>query len=232
MGRWDDPADARDRSSIRNVNAIAARVMSALAGQLGHPHGLLGKVVAVVLNRANRRDAIATVEAASITPGETVADIGFGGGAGLELLLGRAGSTGVVYGIDISTDMVNRARSRFAREVDSGKLRLLEGSLNNLPLDDSSLDAIITVNTIYFIADLDEAFGELARVLRPAGRAVICLGDPAAMAKLPFTPYGFRLRPVDEVVAELERAGLSVDHREVPVGLVPGHLLIASHPPR
>ncbi|MEV6562513.1 methyltransferase domain-containing protein [Nocardia sp. NPDC051756] len=212
------------------MNAIAARVMSTVAGQLGHPHGPLGKVVAVVLNRANRRDAIAAVDAAAVESGATVADIGFGGGAGMELLLGRVGSTGVVYGIDISADMVNRARSRFDRQVDAGTLRLLEGSLNDLPLDDSSLDAIITVNTIYFIPDLDEAFAELARVLRPDGRAVICIGDPAAMAKLPFTPYGFRLRPVDEVIAELERAGLTVDRREVPVGLVPGHLLIATRP--
>ncbi|MFI5783115.1 class I SAM-dependent methyltransferase [Nocardia sp. NPDC051570] len=214
------------------MNAVAARLMSALAGQLGHPHGLPGKGVAVLLNRANRRDVIAAVEAAAITSSETVADLGFGGGAGLELLLDRVESTGIVYGVDISKDMVNRARSRLTRYVDSGRLRLLQGSLSALPLADASLDAIITVNTIYFVPDLDVVFTELARVLRPDARAVICIGAPAAMARMPFTPYGFTLRPVTEVIAALERAGLSVDHHEVPVGLMPGHLLIARRPAR
>lgn len=56
---------------------------------------------------------------------------------------------------------------------------------------------------------------------------MIGVGDPDAMAKMPFTPYGFTLRPVAEVKDALERAGLTVDHRFLPRRPISGHLLIA-----
>ncbi|MGX1771835.1 class I SAM-dependent methyltransferase [Nocardia brasiliensis] len=210
------------------MNGVRARVLSTVAGQLGNPHGLLGRGVAVVLNRANKRAIEAAVAAAAIRPGQTAADLGFGGGAGLSLLLARIGNSGTVHGVEISPDMLTRARSAFAREITTGRLRLSEGSLTALPLADHSLDGAITVNTIYFVADLDAACAELVRVVRPGGRIVIDIGDPDAMAKMPFTPYGFRLRPVAEVIAALEQAGCTVDHQQSATPPIPRHLLIAT----
>jgi arsenite methyltransferase len=63
-------------------------------------------------------------------------------------------------------------------------------------LDDGCVDGLITVNTVYFIRELDAACAELARVLRPGGRAVIGIGDPEVMVRLPFTKHGFTIRPV------------------------------------
>ncbi|MEV0298384.1 methyltransferase domain-containing protein [Nocardia sp. NPDC050710] len=207
------------------MNGLRTRVLSTLAGQLGNPHGVLGKGVALILNRGNKQAIEGAVDAAEVTPGANVADIGFGGGAGLALLL--AGDAGTVHGIEISRDMLARGRSRFARDIDSGQLRLAEGSLTGLPLDDDSLDAAITVNTVYFVPELDAACAELARVVRPGGRLVIGIGDPDAMAKMPFTAYGFTLRPVPEVIAALERAGCTVEHRQLANPPIPHHLLIA-----
>ncbi|UFS98033.1 class I SAM-dependent methyltransferase [Nocardia huaxiensis] len=209
------------------MNAVAGRLMSLVARQLGHPSGPLGKLVAVALNRGNKAAVTAAVETVAVTPGETAADIGFGGGVGLPLLLDRTGSTGVVYGIEIADDMLDRARGRFADAIGAGRLQLRTGSLTELPLDADSLDAIITTNTIYFVDDLDAACTELARVLRPKGRLVIGIGDPDAMAKMPFTPYGFRLRPVADVIEALTRAGLTVEDRPLTGGPVPFHLLLA-----
>ncbi|MFD4431971.1 class I SAM-dependent methyltransferase [Nocardia sp. NPDC058497] len=96
-----------------------------------------------------------------------------------------------------------------------------------LPLPDAGLDAAITLNTIYFLDDLPAACAELARVLRPGGTAVIGIGDPEAMAKMPFTPYGFTLRPVADVIAALSGAGLAVEQRTLPNPPIPYHLLIA-----
>ena len=73
----------------------------------------------------------------------------------------------------------------------------------DLPLPDESLDAVITVNTVYFVADLDRAFAEIARVLRPTGRAVIGVGDPDTMAAMAVTAHGFTIRPIDELVGAL-----------------------------
>jgi SAM-dependent methyltransferase len=215
---------------IRNICGVnlRERYLATLAGQLGHPRGVLGKGVARLLNRGNVRAVSAAVEAAGVRPGESAADIGFGGGVGLPMLLDRVGGTGTAYGIDISTSMIDRAARRLRGQVESGRLRLLEGSLTHLPLPEHSIDAAITVNTVYFVPQLDQAFGELARVLRPSGRLVVGLGDPDWMAKLPFTPYGFALRPVAELVAGLQQAGLTLsDHRELHRGEQAFHLLVA-----
>ncbi|MFC9662631.1 class I SAM-dependent methyltransferase [Nocardia sp. NPDC127606] len=209
------------------MTGVKDRLLTTIAGQLGNPHGVLGKGVAFVLNRGNKRAIAAAVDAAAPTTGATVADIGFGGGVGLELLLARVGAEGAVHGIEPSPDMRARARGRFAVEVAEGRLVLADGTLTALPLPDASLHAAITVNTIYFLADLPAACTELARVLRPGGAAVIGIGDPEAMAKMPFTPYGFTLRPVADVVAALSSAGLTVEQRTVPNPPIPHHLLIA-----
>ncbi|MFI6869547.1 class I SAM-dependent methyltransferase [Nocardia sp. NPDC050406] len=209
------------------MKTVVGKAMSILAGQLGHPRGPLGKLVALVLNRGNRTVVAASVTAAEVTAGESAADIGFGGGVGLPLLLERAGADGVVYGVEISHDMLDGARRRFTSEIGSGRLRLLEGSMDKLPFDADSLDAVITVNTLYFVPDLDRACAELARVLRPKGRLVVGIGDPDAMAKMPFTEYGFRLRAVADVIAALQGAGFSVEDRPVSGGTVPFHALVA-----
>lgn len=209
------------------MNGVRARLLSTLAGQLGNPHGVLGKGVAFMLNRGNKRAIEAAVTAAAITEGNTAADLGFGGGAGLSLLLARVGADGVVHGVELSPDMLARARSGYPRDIASGRLRLAEGSLTALPLDENSLDAAITVNTLYFVPDLDAVCAELARVVRPGGRVVIGIGDPDTMAKMPFTPYGFTLRPVADVIAALEKSGCAVEHQQLPNPPIPHHLLIA-----
>jgi hypothetical protein len=63
------------------------------------------------------------------------------------------------------------------------------GTADDLPLGADSLDALMTVNTVYFLPDLLPAFREFTRVLRRSGRAVVCLGDPTEMAGLPVTAY-------------------------------------------
>ncbi|MEU3015718.1 methyltransferase domain-containing protein [Nocardia asteroides] len=206
---------------------VKDRLLTTIATQLGNPHGTLGKGVAFFLNRGNRRAIAAAVDATGVTAGAVVADIGFGGGVGLGLFLDRVGADGVVHGVEPSPDMLARARSGFAGQVAAGRLVLDAGSLTALPSADASLDAAITVNTIYFLADLPAACAELARVLRPGGTAVVGIGDPDAMAKMPFTPYGFTLRPVAEVIAALADAGFTVEQRTLPNPPLPHHLLIA-----
>lgn len=208
------------------MTSLRDRLLSTVAGQLGRPHGILSPLVARALNRGNERAIAAAVESAEIRRGAVAADIGFGGGVGLHLLLDRVGDDGVVHGIEIADDMLRRARSRFGRDVASGRLRLSSGSLTELPLDDNSVDALITLNTVYFITELDAACAELARVLRPGGRAVIGIGDPEVMAQLPFTPHGFTIRPVGEIAAALQNSGLQVEQHRIDEKPMPRYLFI------
>lgn len=203
------------------------KLLAVIAAQLGRPHGMLSPVVARALNRGNERAIAAAVDAAEIAPGATVADIGFGGGIGLERLLDRVGEAGTVHGVEISDDMLRRANSRFSRAIRSGRLRLHRGSMTDLPFEDASFDAMITLNTVYFIADLGAAVAELARVIRPGGRVVVGIGDPDVMRQAPFTQYGFTVRPVDQIAAALTDTGMAVDHRSVDDKLMPRHMFVA-----
>jgi SAM-dependent methyltransferase len=204
------------------------RIEAGIARQLGHPGGLAGRLISKGLNRGNRRVIERAVQALPSRPDAVVADVGFGGGIGLRLLLDRPDALSV-HGVEVSTEMIKQARAAFGADLAAGRLRLHHASITGLPLANSSLDGIITVNTVYFVDDLDQAFSELARTLAGPGRAVIGIGDPDAMGKLSFTAHGFRLRPVAEIEAALDRAGLTLsEHVRVGEGRIPTHLLVST----
>ncbi|WP_235892375.1 class I SAM-dependent methyltransferase [Mycolicibacterium hodleri] len=138
-----------------------------------------------------------------------------------------AGPSGSVHGVEVSETMLSQAAGRYRRDIATQRLSLHSGSMTQLPFADEALHGAITVNTIYFVAELDKEFGELARVMNSRGRLVIGLADPDVMAKLPFTGHGFHLRPVPDVIDKLRSAGLTVEHRQIGEHANAPHLLIA-----
>ena len=168
-----------------------------------------------MLNRANRSATAAAIDALDLKPGAVAADLGFGGGVGLALLLKRVGPEGRVHGVDLSPTMVSRANRRFRREIASGRLLVHSGSITQLPLDDRSIQGVITINTIYFVEELDRAFSELARVIMSSGRVVVGIRDPEVMGRGPLTAFGFRLRPVNEVIGVAKSSGLALQDLRV-----------------
>ena len=204
------------------------RLRSGLARQLGGPEGVRGRVVVRQLNRRNRPAVAAAVQAAALSPGEVAADIGFGGGVGLPMLLDAVGPAGHVHGVEMSRTMLDRAGRLHRDALSAGRLSLHQGVLGALPLEDASVDGLITTNTLYFVDDVDTAFRELTRVLRPSGRAVVGIGDPDAMADMPVTAHGFRLRRVEDVAAGMAAAGLDVRREQLAQGRWTFHLLVGS----
>src|SRR3954454_5432876 len=101
---------------------LLSRFHGGVARQLGHPAGLAGRAIGHRLNKGNRPGIAQAVAALSPTPGSTVADVGFGGGVGLELLLASDAET--VHGIEISTEMLRAARRRFAFDIAAERLGL------------------------------------------------------------------------------------------------------------
>ncbi|OBI84155.1 SAM-dependent methyltransferase [Mycobacterium asiaticum] len=205
------------------------RALAALARQLGEPTGFAGRVVGHLLNRGNRSVVTAAVAATGCGPAAEVADIGFGGGVGLGILLDRG--VAVVHGVEMSETMLTEAKRRFSDSIAHGRLRLYSGRMESLPLADSALDAIISTNTIYFVPDLAAAMSELVRVLRPGGRLVLGVGDPSQMSRMPFTRHGFRLRPIDDLVPVIREAGFGqIEDRRVGDGQGAFHLLVCELP--
>lgn len=199
-----------------------------IARQLGHPRGRLSGLVAAILNRGNRGLTTAAIDALELGPGATAVDVGFGGGVGLDLLLDRVGSEGRVHGVEISEEMLARAARRHHADLEKKRLALHQGAMNALPLPDSQVDGLITINTVYFVCDLPAAAAELARVLVPGGRVVIGIRDPEQMDRMRVPRHGFRVRPVDDVEAALTQDGLELlERRRVGAGAMAAHLVLA-----
>jgi len=208
-------------------SALRSAWLRTLSKQLGNPSGILGGVVAKKLNQNNRGPIAAAVDALGLLDDATVADIGFGGGVGLTLLL-EASATSSVHGVEPSASMIARAERSFREEVTSSRLTLHLATMDDLPFEDGLLDGWISLNTVYFIDDLGPSLVELARVLSANGTGVIGAAEPEWMREQPFAQQGFNVRPIDDLVAQLEAAGLGVERTTAPYGggEVPYHLLV------
>jgi SAM-dependent methyltransferase len=106
---------------------------------------------------------------AALKPGETVLDLGSGGGIDCFLAAKMVGDAGRVYGVDMTPEMIALA-NRNAAKVGATNVEFRLGEIERLPIDDSSIDVIISNCVINLAPDKDLVFGEAFRVLRPGGR--------------------------------------------------------------
>ena len=109
---------------------------------------------------------------ADIEPGETVLDLGSGGGLDVIVSAKRVGPTGKAYGIDFLPEMLELARKN-AADAGITNVEFLEGMIEDLPLPDSSIDVVISNCVINLAPDKTPVFSEIARVLRPGGRVAV-----------------------------------------------------------
>jgi arsenite methyltransferase len=152
---------------------------------------------------------------AGIRPGEVVLDLGSGGGFDAFLAAARVGPAGRVIGVDMTPAMIRKARAN-ARRAGHANVEFRRGDIEALPVDDASVDLVISNCVLNLVPDKPRAFREIARVLKPGGRMAVAdivldkplpealKGDPDAYCSCVSGAIGRR-----EYLRGLRQAGLT-----------------------
>jgi SAM-dependent methyltransferase len=153
------------------------------------------------------------VALASLKPGETVVDLGSGGGFDCFLAAKQVGDTGRVIGVDMTPDMVSKARAN-AKKIGANTVEFRLGEIEHLPLADNSADIIMSNCVINLSPDKQQVYGDAFRALKPGGR--LAISDVVATAPLPaeiqqdlalLSACVGGAATIDDTVKKLEKAG-------------------------
>ncbi|HRS70724.1 MAG TPA: arsenite methyltransferase [Anaerohalosphaeraceae bacterium] len=123
---------------------------------------------------------------ADLKPGQVVLDLGSGGGLDVFIAASKVGPTGYVIGVDMTAEMVSKARAgieAFAEKTGLSNVEFRLGEIEHLPAADASVDVVISNCVVNLSPDKQQVWKEIARVLKPGGKA--CISDLALTNPLP-----------------------------------------------
>jgi SAM-dependent methyltransferase len=146
------------------------RVGTQYARDLGYPDFLL-ESLSPALSEAFTGVSASLITLSEAKAGETILELGCGGGLDTALLAERVGPQGQVIGVDCAEPMLERARTNL-QQLGYTNVRFFPAPAESLPLADNSVDCVVSNGLFNLSADKDAIFAELQRVLKPGGRTV------------------------------------------------------------
>jgi arsenite methyltransferase len=179
-----------------------------VARQFRQAHGLLGPLWGWLMNSGNQKMITRAVGLLNCGPSSHVLEVGFGGGVGLRQLLPRL-PEGRLTATELSQVFLRAARIKFAPDVAAGRLELVHAAVEQLPCASASIDAVLTVNTVYFWTAPEQGMSELRRVLRVGGQIVLAFRSASALRRYRYTRYGLTLYEPETIESLLNRAGFT-----------------------
>ena len=180
-----------------------------IAKQFANPRGIGGRIVMAVMNRQNAQMYEATERLLRPRNDDTILDIGYGNGIMLERIAHACDCR--LIGTDISEDALEIAKRRLV----GTNVEFLRCPVDDMPLEDATVDKALTINTLYFWEDLTSGFEEIARVLKPEGIFIGTHYTNRALESYSHTQFGYRMRTEQEVVSAAEIAGFTVQIQPV-----------------
>ena len=146
----------------------------ALADQFRLPVGLVGRLAGWWMNRENARMNRLAVTLLAAGANDSVLELGFGPGQAIEMLVEQTAAPRIV-GIDPSAVMLEQARERNRAAIESGRVRLLQAAVEELPLGDHEFSKVFAVSNFHDWQSRSHGLRQIRRVLQPGGMLLICL---------------------------------------------------------
>src|SRR5689334_1589660 len=151
---------------------VPVLVVPWLLQQLRKPSGPIGRRVVRVMNRSHSTLTDWALRKLTVPKNARILDIGCGGG-GMVRKFAALAPDGKVVGLDYSAASVAVARETNAEEIEAGRVRIEEGSVDALPFSDRIFDIVTAVETHYYWPNLPANLREILRVLRPGGTCAL-----------------------------------------------------------
>jgi ubiquinone/menaquinone biosynthesis C-methylase UbiE len=176
--------------------------------QAQHPRGFFGRLTARIMTRTSLPQSKWTAHVLEIRSTDSLLEIGFGSGAGIQHFAELA-NQGFVAGAEVSDTMLKMAKKKNARAIAENRVELQGYDGKQLPFDSNRFDKVCTINTVYVIAEPIGMFREMYRVLKPGGTVAVTF--PFRENFMEFRPAkktsGFHFHLLDNLQTSVQEVG-------------------------